>query len=78
MQSFDIQVFNRKSNEWQHRTTIDAKTANAALHAYLPSASQKRLDEMERQTRPYTQDGVTYATNRKGKRFRAIREVTPA
>lgn len=74
MQSFDIQVFNRKSNEWQHRTTIDAASPNAALRSYLPSAGTKRGDS----TRPYTQDGVTHATNAKGKRFRAVREVTPA
>lgn len=74
MQSIDIQVFNKKTGAWQHRTTIDAKTTNAALKVYLPSVSLKR----EGATRPYTQDGVTYATNAKGKRFRAIAEVVPA
>ena len=74
MQTFDIQVFNKKTGEWQHRTTLDAKTPNAALRAYLPSAGSKRGDS----TRPYTQDGVTHATNAKGKRFRAVSEVLPA
>lgn len=73
MQSFDIQVQDRKTGIWKHRATIDAKTPNAALKTYLPSADPKRGG-----SRPYTQDGVCTAKNAKGKTFRAIAEVVPA
>lgn len=60
MDSFDIQVSYK--GEWRHRTTVNARSANAALKAYGISGSRPYLGE---------------ATSRSGKRFRAIPEVTP-